>query len=92
MSGDHLWGDVIDIVRDEIPCSHLTPEPFMIIHVNAGRVDLDYLLEPLDDIHRKRYGLTLEALPTQKFSELCAVGETAITVPILESIINNRGS
>jgi hypothetical protein len=75
-----------------MPCGHLTPEPFMIIHVDADRADLEYLVEPLDGIHRKRYGLTLDALPTQKFSELCAVGETTTTVPTLESIINNRGS
>jgi hypothetical protein len=91
-SGDHLWGDVIDILSDDFPVDHLIPEPFVVIKVAGEKADLIYLLEPLDAIHRKRYGLRLEDMPSQNFSELCAIGKTALSVPILESIIENRGS
>jgi hypothetical protein len=89
-SGDHLWGDVIDICRDGLSMEHCTPDPFLCINLPCERVDVEYLLEPLDGIYRKRYGLRLENLPEQKFSELCAIGITTVTVPILESIIECR--
>ena len=106
-SGDHLWGDVIDICRDGLSMVHCTPEPFLCINLPCERAEVEYLLESLPEqtqevgednellphksLLRKRYGLKLEELPTQIFSELCAVGVTTTTVPILESIIDNRG-
>ncbi|MDA3808173.1 MAG: hypothetical protein PF440_09745 [Thiomicrorhabdus sp.] len=90
-SGDHLWGDVIDIIPDDVPVDHLVPEPFLAIKVSAEKVDLVYLQESLEGIYRKRYGLKLEDLPAQTFAELCGTGKTTVTVPILESVIDCRG-
>lgn len=105
-SGDHLWGDTIDICRDGIDMSGHAPDLFLCIDMPCERAELDYLLEPLTEqeqvevdgelqphksLLRKRYGLKLEDLPSQKFTELCAVGRTVLTVPILESIIESRG-
>ena len=97
-SGDHLWGDVIDIIPDYFPVDHLIPEPFVAVGVPADKETLRYLLDPLTEqltpdksLLRKRYGLVLENLPAQKFSELCAVGKVVVTAQMLDAITESRG-